>query len=385
MWEAGQQRFSVQASVFMGSLALGISLPLIPVFGQTLGASYADLGFLGAVTYLPYVLATLLLGLVADKARGFPIFSVAMFANAAGLALLLPVTTVTDLFIVRSLGGAAQGAFWTSSEILILAASREDRRLASVARYNFVTGTGFFLGPAIGGFVTAAFGFGALFSLSAGVFLAGGVLATVLVGHTSRRERETTTPSVSVQGGPRWGVLLVLALVGCAYVVLAVIISILPAYLHSLRIGLPEIGGAFAAMWATRLLAFLLATPLAAFGARKIVAVAGLLLAVSFIGIASYSELLILVGLMAVVGFALGAYTPITMSATARAFPGVRLGVAMGAYEAVFGISSIVGPVVAGLLAESVSPTSPFLFVAMVSLLAAALAILVGRRIPGLS
>ena len=49
-------------------MALGMHGPILPIFAQnTIGADYNDLGIIGTVMYIPYMLLPLLIGPFLDR------------------------------------------------------------------------------------------------------------------------------------------------------------------------------------------------------------------------------------------------------------------------------------------------------------------------------
>ncbi|MBI2184632.1 MAG: MFS transporter [Thaumarchaeota archaeon] len=359
------------SAVVFASIGLGATLPMIPVLGRNLGASYAELGYIGTATYIPYILATLIYTRIADRLSRLRMFIAAMICNTITLTSLSTVNSVTSLVATVAFQGMAQGLYWASSETFILSRSPENR-LTSASRFVFLTSLGFFLGPAAGGFATEFLGFGALFIMAASAFLTGGIL---LILHATRMSQtpklEPKVPKTEPKVSGRT-FLPALIMIVSPYMVLSVALSILPGYLRSFGTSSAQIGTMYAIFFAARLLGSLSSSRLSRLGERKTLLAASTLMTVAFLGIASSQETLLMTPLMALLGLGLGASIPIAMHATTKAFPDGRLGAAMGAFETVYGATSAITPFIAGLLAETIAPTAPYFLIGLVSLVAIA-------------
>lgn len=69
MWmKLNQTRLThLHVSVFVASLGLGLYVYFIPVFAQTFGATFLDLGFIGSAYAVTYAITPIVIGYLADR------------------------------------------------------------------------------------------------------------------------------------------------------------------------------------------------------------------------------------------------------------------------------------------------------------------------------
>ncbi|MBI4258724.1 MAG: MFS transporter [Thaumarchaeota archaeon] len=367
-------------AVVLASLSLGAILPMIPVLGRNMGASYIELGYIGTATYLPYIAVTLVYARVSDRFNRLRIFTLAMFSNGITLTFLSTANSVTSLIAIIALQGMSQGLYWASSEAFILSGSSQNG-LVAASRYVFLTSVGFFLGPALGGFVTDILGFVALFILSAALYFTGGI---TLFLHSMRMPENIRVESSLAKEDSRISgqvLLRALVLIVSSYMVLSVTVSILPGYLRTLGASSVQIGTVYTIFFAARLLGSLSSASLSRLGERRVLLMASGLMTAGFFGISSFEETLVLTVLMFLLGFGLGTFVPIAMHSIAKVFPDGRIGAAMGIFETTYGATSAITPFIAGLLAETVTPTAPYLLIGLASFAIIAFAVSSKRQV----
>ena len=153
MWD--RSLFILAAMTLISSFGVAVMLPLIPLYGISLGASPFQLGLLTSGFALASAAGQLFSGIVIDRlgSRGFIRGGIAVYAGAN--ALIATANDAFSLIAFRSLAGLGSGANLVASRLYL-------SQIADPQRMAFVNGilsaansTGQVIGPAFGGIVAA--------------------------------------------------------------------------------------------------------------------------------------------------------------------------------------------------------------------------------------
>jgi MFS family permease len=342
-------RFRLYVSVFLGSLGLALYAYFIPIFAQQFGATFLDLGYIGAATALTYAVAPIFVGRLADRVDRSRLYVAAILINLAATVMLAFSTSVTQIILVRVLGGLGLAFFWPITEILVLQLTPRERRVRELGLYSVSWGSAFLIGPLLGGFVIQRLGFFNLFVLSSALIIAGLPEAGLRIFHNHDQKEQlgsTTGQWIVVRRLLPWYVM-----VACYGMVFSIVTTIFPGYANSLGISALLVGVLFTAFGIARLVGYASSEHYFRFGERK-----ALLLASLLIGLGSgIIELLpgfntFLIALT-ILGGCFAVFYPLSIGLISRHFPDSQTGTAVGSYESIYGIGAAVGPVIAGTLA----------------------------------
>ncbi len=176
-------RFYLAVAVF--STAFGITSPAVPLYAKiSLSANDWELGILGAVMAIPYVVGSVLFGRISEKAGRKPLI-------VAGLALYFCVvcayTFTADIFafgVLRCLEGIAFSSIWPSAEAFVADKSKGGGLDRLVGYYSVAWSAGYTVGPFLMGAVLSVGDLISAFALASILVLSG--LITIL---TIRMER----------------------------------------------------------------------------------------------------------------------------------------------------------------------------------------------------
>ncbi|HEV8230428.1 MAG TPA: MFS transporter [Candidatus Limnocylindria bacterium] len=141
---------------FISSLGISIMLPLLPLYGLSLGATPLQLGFMTSAFAVTNALAQFGTGFLLDRygARRFILVGVGTYAAANALIATAP--TAVALIGYRGLAGLGGGANMVSTRLYVSQTAEQ----ASLAFFNSIlsaaTSAGNVLGPALGGLVAIA-------------------------------------------------------------------------------------------------------------------------------------------------------------------------------------------------------------------------------------
>ena len=349
----------------------------IPVFAQSLGASFLDLGFIGAAYSIIYAVTPMVAGHLADRFNRLWLFSLAITIIILGTSALTLSRTVLDIALIRSVTGFAFAFFWPIAEVLVIDLAPKERRVREMGLFSVSWGSGYLIGPIVGGLVVQGFGFIWLFTISA-ILIAFSLLFVVIwivPTHPGRIIEARTDFSSTLPIMKRLLPWYVIAL--CYGMISGIIMTVFPGYANALSVDPFLIGVLFSAFSTARILAFSVSERLVNFGEARVLHVASGILVAAGLSLAAFPAFQWFLPIMVGVGACFGVLFPVVISFISRHFPNEKVGVATGSYEAVFGLGSAVGPILAGILAQLTSIRWAF---ALMSLFAAIMFMVVSLR-----
>ena len=358
---------SLYLTIFLVSTAYGTITFLLPVFAESIGATYIELGLLASIGSVVYTAMTLLTGLMLDRFEKVRLFLVFTAFGAIAPVLLSLSSIVSELFALRALLGVSSSAFWVTASTMTADLSPPEELTKSVVRYNVSWISGFVAGPILGGLVSDRYGFSALFILVAtltvpSVFL----IATRLSGRVALR---------AVPGGI-WKGLTSLRPIALAYItilpysiVLGIYMTILPGHMGVLGIPASAIGLLLTMTNGVRGFGFLSGERWMRWGTRRSLWISSILMSVALFMVSKSDSISEFALPLAVYGFAGGIITPVLFDYIAHGSPSEALGASMGLHEFVYGVGMSLGPIIGGAISEAYNPSTLFVALAGLALL----------------
>jgi MFS family permease len=134
-------------TIFLTATGLGTTTFLLPVYAQVLGASYMDLGLIGAVGNVVYTALTLICGYMLDRYEKVSLYLVFTGIGMVTMALFAFVSSIPQIMVVRALLGLASATFWVAASTLTAQISPMEEITQSLGRYNLSWIAGFTVGP----------------------------------------------------------------------------------------------------------------------------------------------------------------------------------------------------------------------------------------------
>ncbi|MBN2335580.1 MFS transporter [Candidatus Bathyarchaeota archaeon] len=365
--EKGELLKVLYVTIFLNSTGLGTCTFLLPVFAETLGASYTDLGVIGAVGNVAYTVITLMSGYLLDRFERVRLYLLFTLGAAATIALFTLASTVQHLTVMRALMGVFSATFWVSASTLTADISPRESLTQSMGRYNLAWIAGFTVGPLVGGMISSAYGFHTLFAALASL-----LLLSLIVSLTRVRGRvELRRESSGDPGG--LGSLRSLALSYATLLpftlVLGIYMAIMPGHMSVAGLSASLIGFLLTMTNGVRGVVFMNVRRLVEWGTLKSIAAASLLLAASMYlarsagGLSGFAVPLFLYGVGS------GIMTPVVLDFITRRASKNSLGSAMGVHEGVYGVGMCVGPFVGGMVADTYGAPAMYGILVAVSLL----------------
>ena len=113
------QRSRFYVTVFVASLGMGMNMYFIPVFAQSFGATFVDLGLIGTVWALATTITPFLMGYLAGKMKCVWVYVLSLTLNAFATLFLVLSRSVVDIIVLRFFGGIGMEAFWVTAEIMV--------------------------------------------------------------------------------------------------------------------------------------------------------------------------------------------------------------------------------------------------------------------------
>ena len=353
-------------SVFAASIGISYFY-FIPAFAEQLGASYLDLGLIGTVRSLPYTFLPVIAGYLGDRFGRRRLYLLSICAVGAATLLLAATDTIPSILAVQILLGIGLALFWPISEALVSEISSLHERAAAIGMYAVAWGSGFLIGPLVGGIVAQEAGFQISF-LVAGILIltTSGVSAAAIRGEGKEHGRMR-----QASARPSWELLyavLPMLLIQIPYaIVLAFIVSIFPGYAAAAGLAPSEVGLLLSGFGFARTLAFCLAGRMQRVGERKSIGVGSLGLGLVLLLIQTNSSFIALLADSCLMGAFIGLIYPPTVAYVSKRSPFENLGFVIGAYETIFGVGFAVGPILSGFIAQAVSADLALLVLAIIA------------------
>jgi len=342
------------ATIFLSATGLGTTTFLLPVYAASIGASYVDLGLLGAVGNIVYTVFTLTTGLLLDRFERLRLYTVYAFMGALILGFFTLADNIPRLVFARALMGVASASFWVSASTLTADISPPERLTQSMGRYNLSWITGFAIGPYLGGLVSSNLGFNTLFLCTASLMVASGLLSQLMLRPRLSLRNRSGSEGLSLAPFRRLSAAYLTLLPFT--MVLGIYMAIVPGHLSLEGLTASTVGLLITMTNVARGLTFVNVERFVAWGARRSVALASALLVSGMLvfsystGLAGYASALALYGVAA------GIMTPVVLDYIAKRCEPGSLGAAMGLHEGVYGVGMFIGPIAGGGLAEVYGP-----------------------------
>ncbi|OLB90569.1 MAG: MFS transporter [Thaumarchaeota archaeon 13_1_40CM_38_12] len=364
--------------VYITALIVGFSYgmhnPIVPVFSkEVVGASYFDLGIIGFSNYVPYMFIPLFVGLLLDRFNNGILLSLGLALDAASVYLLSIANSVPEVIIFRTLTGVAHSFFWPPCESIISQASSPETRVKSISRFMAFFVIGLMMGPLVGSFLLQNLDvtYRVLFQFAA-FALATSIISALLLtknGKTNQHTKFSISSSKQIMKFPV--VMIILLFCSAAF---GIFLTILPAYMSDKSISESNIELLFFIFGISRLVSLLPSDFLMKKFLPSLISVI-LSIAVGMLVVFYSHSITEFVIAVLILGFGFSVYFPLTFEIIMRRTRKEDVGGLIGAYEATFGIGWAAGPLIAGIMANSIGTSTPYLLLFIMGLAVAAISV----------
>ena len=394
----------LRVAVVIGLAELGFAtvIPLLPLhLTERLGASVKMVGLVVAAFALTETFLKTAWGSVADRLGRRPMIIGGLMLSSLA-PLLMSMLRQAWLFVpLRVIDGAGSSALWPAASAIIADTTPAHRRATAMGALNMFFLAGFAFGPSLGLFVVGFSG-----SYTAGFYLAGilllaaaAVAAVTLrgLGHTHLPTPDMdavgyhgTAPSPELEAVveearrvPLLGVMLVVAFVQTFGAGLLAPIMVIYA---KRIVGLSEhmIGTLFLVLMLAVALASLVAGHFAdRWGKLRSVSVGMVLGSLGMWLLPLSPRLSMLLGSAVLLGVSYALSLPAWHALISELAPPGRTGLAMGAAQTAQGLGLVLGPVLGGVMWDTLGHRWPFIGAAALLTLGTAVSLVAIRRLAG--
>ncbi len=370
------------AFTFVLMFAIGLALPISPLLASTMGASWVEIGLMGAAWGLVFTFSAFLTGRISDRVGRRPVLAMSATLSALAALLFLRASSVSELVAIRGLEGLAWACFWPPMEALATETADTEQVGRGIGLVTSVYALAFAIGSLSGGFIAGVFGFPLAFATYFGVASLAILTAWSIESpkrqgsqeHVRRREFFSGFFSRNVTAGN---------FLGASYTYgLASVMALLSVYAIGLGIPVFWIGVNFSIFWAGRVIGAASAGSASDKFGRKRVALLGLILGcIGFLLIGLATEMMLLAAGVLLAGLSVGAMFPVSVAVIADGIQPSLRGGAMGFFEMICAIAFMVASALGGVAAQVLSPRTPYGVSAIVYICCAvALYVLLPRR-----
>lgn len=345
------KRLRFYFSIFVASLGLGMYIYFVPIFAQRFGATFLDLGYIGTVSSLTYVVTPIIVGHIADRVSRLRLYALALLINFIATITLAFTRSIGDIVLLRSLGGLGFAFFWPTAEILVLDFAPMEKRVKEMGVFSVSWGSGFLIGPLLGGIVIQKLGFINLFVISSALMMLAFLQTISFSVMPDGRKMEGRTLQISSQFHVMKQLLPWYLMIACYGIIFSVVTAIFPGYANSVGVNAVLVGVIFTAFGISRVAVFATSDAYLHFGEKKALTIVSLLIIGASLAIALYSTFNAFLLAISLLGGCFAIIFPLSISLISRHFPNEQAGVAVGSYESAYGIGSAIGPILAGAVA----------------------------------
>ena len=365
-------------TIFFTSTGLGTCTFLLPVYAETLGATYTQLGLIGAVGNVVYTAITIACGYTLDRYEkirlytGFTVFGVII------MVLFSLAKTIPQIILVRGLLGAAAASFWVSASTLTAEISPKHELTRSLGRYNLAWILGFTVGPYAGGIISNRYGYDTFFLASAGVIIISLLLILIRIRGRIKLRRVLTHEKTNL-GELKPLTLSYLTLVPFT-MVLGIYMAIIPGHMKVVGLTASLIGLLLTITNGVRGTVFFNVERLVKWGTWRSLLTAASLLAASMFLVRTGETALGFGIPLIFYGMGSGIMTPVVLDFISKRTPGRLRGTAMGVHEAIYGVGMFIGPLMGGAIADNYSAFTLYSLLVAVTLMRLPLGYLMTRE-----
>ncbi len=354
----------LNASVFVTSLGLAMSIYMIPIYAQYFNASYFDLGLLGLTRSLPYMVIPLIAGYFSDRFNRIFIYSISIAVNSLSMLALSFSNTLTHIYIAQILGGIGISFFWPIAETILSEINNSEERIKSYSQYNISWSLAFLIGPFTGGVLVQFLNLKGLFMLSCIII----ILSTVPVIMVSRRYKSIRTLRSS---GFSFNISLIKMY--CSIIPYSIVyastVYIFPGYANLHGLSEFQISVLFTVFGLARIVSYYLTPCITKFNLSRLLLIISLLMSGSMMLIGLFPGTYTFIVSLFILGFSLGSFFPLTLNMISNKLPVEGLGFGVGLYEAIFGFGFTVGPLLNGMMANTFNPELSYIIIGLLALL----------------
>ena len=361
-------------------ISYGLHGPILPVFAKNIiMASYSDLGLIGLASFLPYMFIPLFVGMLLDRFNSGLLLAAGSALNAVSIYLLSVAQSVPEIMGFRIMTGIAHAFFWPPCESIISDHSSENDRVRNISWFTMFFVTGFMVGPLFGGIMLEEFGstYRTLFQITSFI-LAASIISALLASRNSTTNSHKRFSITSIVEMKRFPEVIVLVIFYTSS--FGIILSIYPAFLNDNGMSDTDILMLYFVFGISRVASLALAGRLARRIGITLISATAAISAGLMISVVAESTAMFAASLL-LMGFGFSVLFPLTLEIVLRRTRKAISGKVIGAYETVFGIGMVIGPVIGGYVTQNFGDKAPYLVFGMIGAGVTIMAIVTRRKL----
>ncbi|MDZ4805916.1 MAG: MFS transporter [Candidatus Eisenbacteria bacterium] len=178
--------------------AVNLTLVGVPWKAIALGATPLELGLLPAVWSVVYIIAAIQMGRLSDRVARLRLSGAGAAIVVVAMMVLALARQISGLYLGLAILALGLAMFWPPLQAALAEADEPGRLQKNLGFFNLSWSSGKGIGFAAGGILYAAYGFGLVAAISAGIALAVAILLTSAPAPVRNPPISRTAPAIPV-------------------------------------------------------------------------------------------------------------------------------------------------------------------------------------------
>lgn len=332
-------------------ISYGLHGPILPVFAKNIiGATYSELGLIGLTNFIPYMFIPLFVGILLDRFNSGYLLALGSAINSASIYLLSIAQSIPEIIPVIILNPMAHAFFWPPCESIISNESIEKNRVKNISWFTMFFVVGFMVGPLLGTAFLEGLDitYRILFQIAAFI-LAATIITSLLASKKRVRVHYDRFSFSSIKEMKKFPEVIIL-LIFCTSS-FGIILTIYPAFLNDNGMNATDILLLYFVFGVSRVVSLALVGKFARKTSQTLIAATiavsmGLTVSVFADSIITFAIALVLMG------FGFSIFFPLTLEIILSKTRKRISGKIIGAYETIFGMGWVIGPIIGGPITQ---------------------------------
>ena len=354
-------------AIFLLSIGFGITTTAVPLYATTFSLSEWQLGILGALAYIPYIITSSIFGRLSDRRGRRPFIFGGLTLYIALCVAYFLASNIMELASVRLLEGICFALIWPSAEAFTADSTPAASRSRAVGFYSFSWSAGYMVGSFVIGIVVSLLHLVDSF-LVAALFMLSAIALLFMIRQPSPKHPEAPTEFGTANTAPEARIRIPIILYTMAMWGFAVLTFyfLFPQYAGSYGITAAVIAYLIGITGLFRTLIFLFCFKIIPAIKEKMIPLGMFFLGVSMFGLWVAPNIYGFVFSASFLGLFLGVTYSFSLD---YMLSKPAKGLYAGLFESSIGIGELLGPLAMGYVGFIVSPSSPYLALGVVGVL----------------
>jgi MFS family permease len=338
--------------MFFTYIGIGMVWSILTVYATSLGASAATAGATISAFGASRLLVSVPAGLISERFGRVRVMVVGLLLVAASSFVALTVHSMATLLGCLVLQGVGSACYGTSALSAVTDRGTPQTRVRDMAAYQTATQIGLSLGPGLGGFAAALWGYGAPFACQ-------GLMALIALVAVMRIPSERKVPSVGEGKARAAGIFALIAgVAGLSYALFFGRVAsswiLMPLIAHDIMgLGIGTVGALLTASSIANLTILRFISPMVRHFGRSATMVGSTATVLAALGVLAFAHSEAMLWVFTIlIGAGMGVSTALVTSYAADAAPQGRVGAVMGSMRMTTDLGAITGPILAGFCVD---------------------------------